>query len=161
LANVCKEWEKEAYKVKGDFTRVVTIRTGLVLGKEGALKRMALPFKYYIGGPLGSGLQWFSWIHIQDLTAMLKYIIENPCLSGPVNAVSPKAVRMKDFYRILGKVMNRPSWLPIPAFVLKLALGQLSEMLLTGQRVLPDKIMKAGFKHRYPELEEALENVSN
>lgn len=159
LAQVCRDWENEAYKVQSNLTRVVTIRIGVVLGKEGALNRMALPFKFYIGGPLGKGDQWLSWIHIRDLTSMIRFIIEHQELAGPLNAVAPNPVRMKDFSKILGKVLNRPSWLPVPQILLKIALGQMAEMLLHGQRAVPKKILSADFEYRFSNLKAALENA--
>ena len=159
LAQVCRDWENEAYKVQSNFTRVVTIRIGVVLGKEGALNRMAMPFKFYIGGPLGKGNQWLSWIHIQDLSSMVRFIIEHQELTGPINAVSPNPVRMRDFSKILGKVLNRPSWLPVPEILLKIALGQMAEMLLHGQRAVPMKILNANFEYRFSNLKAALENA--
>jgi len=159
LAQVCRDWENEAYKVQSNFTRVVTIRIGVVLGKEGALNRMAMPFKFYIGGPLGKGNQWLSWIHIQDLSSMVRFIIEHQELTGPINAVTPNPVRMRDFSKILGKVLNRPSWLPVPEILLKIALGQMAEMLLHGQRAVPMKILNANFEYRFSNLKAALENA--
>lgn len=159
LAQVCRDWESEAFKVRNNFTRVVTLRLGVVLGSEGALNRMALPYKFYIGGPLGKGNQWLSWIHIQDLTSMITFIIEHEELTGPINAVSPYPERMSDFSKILGKVLKSPSWLPVPEVLLKIALGQMAEMLLHGQRAVPKKILNANFKYRFPKLKDALENA--
>jgi len=159
LAQVCEAWEKEAYKVSNHFTRVVTIRIGLVLGKEGALNLMALPLKLFVGGPLGRGTQWLSWIHVQDLVGIMRYIIENQELTGPVNGVAPNPVQMRDFMKILGKVLHRPSWFPVPEFLLKIVLGQMSEMLLHGQRVVPSKMLKVAYKYKFVNLEGALENI--
>jgi uncharacterized protein len=159
LAQVCRAWESEAYKAHSDLTRVVTIRLGVVLGREGALNRMAMPFRFYIGGPLGTGKQWLSWIHIKDLTSMLRFIIEHQELTGPINATAPESVTMRNFCNVLGDVMNRPSWLPVPEFILKIALGQMAEMLLHGQRVVPNRIIGAGFEFRYPNLRSALEDA--
>ena len=159
LAQVCTDWEREAYKVENKFTRVLTMRFGIVLGNEGALNRMVMPFKFYLGGPVGKGEQWISWIHIKDLTSMIRFIIEHPELSGPINAVAPAPVRMKDFSKTLGNVLNKPSWLPVPEIILKIVLGQMSEMLLQGQRVYPEKISNAGFKFKFPELKSALEDI--
>jgi uncharacterized protein (TIGR01777 family) len=159
LAQVCRDWENEAYKVQSNLTRVVTLRIGVVLGNEGALEKMALPFKFYMGGPSGRGSQWLSWIHVQDLTRMIGFIIEQQELVGPINAVAPNPVRMKDFCKVLGEVLNRPSWFPVPEFILRIALGQMSEMLLHGQRALPKKILNAGFTYRFPKLKDALENA--
>jgi len=159
LAQVCREWENEAYKVQNTGTRVATIRIGLVLGNEGALKRMALPFRYFIGGPLGNGNQWLSWIHIRDLTSMIRFIIEHQELAGPINAVAPNPVRMGEFSKMLGKVLTRPSWLPVPEILLKIALGQMAEMLLHGQRAVPKKVLSADFEYKFPKLKAALENA--
>ena len=159
LAQVCRDWEKEAYKVQNNLTRVVTIRIGVVLGNEGALNRMAFPFKLYIGGPMGTGNQWLSWIHIQDLSRMIRFIIDHPGVAGPINAVAPEPVRMRDFCKILGEVLNRPSWLPVPGILLKIVLGQMAEMLLHGQRVVPKKILSANFEYRFAKLRAALEDA--
>ncbi|GAB6152912.1 TIGR01777 family oxidoreductase [Desulfosporosinus burensis] len=159
LALVCRDWENEAYKVQGDLTRVVTIRIGVVLGTEGALNRMVMPYKFYMGGPLGTGNQWVSWIHIQDLTSMIRFVIEHQELTGPINATTPEPVRMRDFSKVLGEVLTRPSWLPTPEFLLKIALGQMAEMLIHGQRVVPKKVLSAGFKFKFPKLRSALEDA--
>ncbi|MDO0825495.1 TIGR01777 family oxidoreductase [Desulfosporosinus nitroreducens] len=159
LAQVCREWENEAYKVQNAGTRVATIRIGVVLGNEGALNRMALPFRYFIGGPLGNGNQWLSWIHIRDLTSMIRFIIEHQELAGPINAVAPNPVRMGEFSKMLGYVLARPSWLPVPEILLKIALGQMAEMLLHGQRAVPRKVLSADFKYKFPKLKAALENA--
>ncbi|WP_368293346.1 TIGR01777 family oxidoreductase [Dehalobacter sp. TBBPA1] len=159
LAEVCKKWEDEAYKVQNEFTRVVTIRIGVVLGSQGALTRMVIPFKYYIGGPLGKGNQWLPWIYIQDLIRMFRFIIEHDEVTGPVNGTAPEPVRMKGFSKILGEVLKRPSWFPVPEFVLKIALGQMSEMLLHGQRAIPQKISDIGFEFKFPDLKSALEDA--
>jgi len=159
LAQVCRDWENEAYKAQSDLTRVATIRIGVVLGREGALNRMITPFKFYIGGPLGTGNQWLSWIHITDLTRIIRFVVENHELTGPVNATAPVPVTMKEFSQVLGEVMNKPSWLPVPTWILKIVLGQMSEMLLNGQRVVPKKIIDGGFEFRFSKLKVALENV--
>ena len=159
LAEVCQKWEAEAYKVENKFTRVVTIRTGVVLGSQGALTRMVMPFKFFVGGPLGKGIQWLPWIHVEDLIRMVRFIIEHDEVAGPVNGTSPGPVRMKDFSNILGEVLKRPSWFPVPEFVLKIALGQMSEMLLHGQRAIPQKISDIGFEFKFPDLRSAIEDA--
>lgn len=159
LAEVCRNWENEAYKVKGDLTRVVTLRIGVVLGAQGALTRMAMPFKLCVGGPLGAGCQWLSWIHVQDLIKMIRFIIEHDEVTGPVNGTAPNPVKMKDFSKVLGEVLKRPSWLPVPEVLLRIALGQMAEMLLHGQRAIPEKILRAGFEFRFPELRAALRDI--
>ena len=159
LAEVCKAWESEAYKAEGYGTQVVTVRIGVVLGNEGALVRMMVPFQYYIGGPTGTGNQWLSWIHIHDLIRIITFIIEKGTVSGPINATAPQPVRMKEFCEILGEVMVRPSWLRVPGFILKIILGEMSDMLLNGQLVLPKKILDAGFEFRFPTLRKALKEI--
>lgn len=159
LAQVCRDWEHEAYKVQSDLTRVSIIRIGVVLGKEGALNRMIIPFKFYVGGPLGTGSQWLSWIHITDLTRMIRFVIENQELTGPINATAPGSVTMKEFSQVLGEVMSRPSWLQVPTWILRIALGQMADMLLHGQRVVPKKIIDAGFEFRFCKLKATLEDV--
>lgn len=159
LAQVCRDWENEAYRVQSDLARVVTLRIGVVIGNEGALNRMAMPFKFYIGGPLGTGNQWLSWIHIQDLTSIIRFLIEHQELTGPINATAPETVQMRTFCKVLGEVLHSPSWLPVPEFLLKVALGQMAEMLLYGQRVVPKKLIDVGFKFQFPELRSALKNA--
>jgi uncharacterized protein (TIGR01777 family) len=159
LAEVCRKWEDEAYKVQNEFTRVVTIRIGLVLGSQGALTRMVLPYKFYVGGPLGKGNQWLPWIHIQDLVRMLRFIIEHDEVTGPVNGTAPEPVRMKEFSKVLGEILKRPSWFPVPEFILKIVLGQMSEMLIHGQRAIPQKISDIGFEFKFPDLRSALEDA--
>ncbi|UWG98977.1 TIGR01777 family oxidoreductase [Dehalobacter sp. DCM] len=159
LADVCRKWEDEAFKVRSQSTRVVTIRIGVVLGSQGALPRMIIPFKFYVGGPLGKGNQWLPWIHIHDLMRMLQFIIEHDAVIGPVNGTAPEPVTMEDFTTVLGKVLKRPSWFPVPDFVLKIVLGQMSEMLLNGQRAIPQKICDSGFKFEFTDLRSALEEI--
>lgn len=157
LAQVCSAWEKEAFRVRS-LTRVITLRIGVVLGSEGALKRMLIPFRFYIGGPLGKGNQWLSWIHIQDLTRIMVFAIEHPELQGPINATAPEPVPMETFCKIIGHVLSKPSWLPVPEFILRLGLGQMADMLLHGQRAVPKKITVAGFVFRFSTLGPALED---
>jgi len=158
LSVLCREWEEEAKKAEEFGLRVVRLRTGIVLGSGGgALVKMAEPFKYYIGGQLGSGKQWMSWIHLDDHVRLIIELMSRPEVSGAVNATSPNPVSNKEFCQTLGKVMHRPCWATVPAFVLKLALGEMADMLLTGQRVLPAVAEKIGFQFRYSHLEEALE----
>jgi hypothetical protein len=120
---------------------------------------MVLPFKFFAGGHPGSGRQWFSWVHRQDVVGAFLFAIQNPNLKGPVNIVSPQPVTMKQFCQALGKAMHRPSWAPVPAFVLRAAFGEMSEMLLTGQRVLPQKLKESGYSFQYPALEQALDAI--
>jgi uncharacterized protein (TIGR01777 family) len=159
LSEVCIKWEAEAYRVNNNTTRVITLRTGVVFGKEGVLKKLVLPYKFYSGGTLGPGHQWLSWIHIRDLARLVKYIIENKEIRGPVNAVSPSPVTMKDLGKTIGKVLGSPSWFHVPGFLLKTALGGMSDMLLHGQRAIPEKLMQSGFKFMFPDPGNALEDI--
>lgn len=159
LAQVCKNWEQEAYQVQNRFTRVVTLRIGVVLGTEGALSRMVMPYRFYLGGSLGKGSQWLSWIHWQDLIEMMKFILNHEEIKGPVNGTAPNPVTMKEFAHTIGDVLQKPAWFTVPEFLLKLGLGQMSEMLLHGQRAIPEKILNAGFRFSYPDLRLALEDI--
>ena len=158
LAETTREWEEEAKKAEPLGVRVICLRTGIVLGREGgALAKMVPPFKFYVGGPPGAGTQWVSWIHMEDEVGLILYLIESSQASGAVNATAPNPVTMKEFCQTLGKVMGRPSWVPVPAFVLRLTLGEMAEMLLTGQRVIPAAAQKLSYQFRYPTLFEALQ----
>lgn len=160
LARVCQQWETAALAAQQYGVRVVTPRFGVVLGSGGgALPRMMMPFRFFAGGYLGSGKQWFPWIHRDDVINAMLFLIQDNSLSGAVNFVAPDAVTMKEFCKTLGKIMHSPSWTFVPSFVLRIALGEMAEMLLTGQKVVPKKLLEAGFEFLYPKLEDALENV--
>ncbi len=159
LAGVCKAWEAEAIKAEKLNIRTVMVRTGVVLGKEGALQKMVTPFKFFVGGPLGSGRQWMSWIHIDDLVNIYIHALEHDDISGPVNAVAPNPVRMSEFAKALGTVMHRPAIMPAPDFALKMILGEMSDLVLKGQQVSADKIINSGFRFEYPELSGALKRI--
>jgi len=132
---------------------VVRLRTGIVLGSGGgALVKMVEPFKWFVVGPLGSGQQWMSWIHLEDEVNLILHVIANPSITGPVNATSPHPARNKDFCRTVALVLHRPCWLPVPAFALRLGLGKMAEMVLTGQRVIPAVAQASSFQFRYPNL---------
>ncbi|MBI5967575.1 MAG: DUF1731 domain-containing protein, partial [Deltaproteobacteria bacterium] len=140
--------------------RVVLTRFGIVLGeKGGALSQMIPLFKKYLGGPLGSGKQWFSWIHIEDLARAFLFLMEHPEISGPVNFTSPSPVRNKTLAKALGKALRRPSFLSAPGFLLRMILGEFGAVLLEGQRVIPQKLLKNGFQFRYPEIDQAVEEI--
>jgi uncharacterized protein (TIGR01777 family) len=157
LAQVCRDWEGEAKNAERLGLRVVCVRTGIVLGRGGgALAKMVPPFKFFMGGPLGSGNQWMSWIHLEDEVGLMLHLIEHSEASGPFNATSPNPVRMKEFCQNLGRVMGRPSWVPVPAFALRILLGEMAEMLLTGQRAVPAAAQRLGYDFRYPGLYDAL-----
>ncbi|MBI5055801.1 MAG: TIGR01777 family protein [Nitrospirae bacterium] len=160
LAEVCKAWEAEALRARDFDTRVVLVRIGGVLESDGgALPEMMVPFKFFLGGPIGSGKQWFSWVHRDDVVGIIKYALENESVSGPVNAAAPNPVTNKEFSSALGKALGRPSWLAVPGFVVKLTLGELGGVLLTGQRVLPEKALKAGYHFKYSEVNGALNAI--
>ena len=157
LSQLCHNWEAEAMRAERLGMRVVRLRTGIVLGRGGgALEKMVPPFKWFTGGPLSSGKQWMSWIHLEDQVRLILYLIENQQAAGPINATAPNPARNKDFSRALGKVLHRPSWMPVPGFILRIGLGDMADMLLTGQRVMPAAAQKLGFEFRYPNLPEAL-----
>lgn len=159
LATLCIDWEKEAFKAK-KHCRVVSMRTGVVLDKhEGALKELSIPFKFFVGGWLGSGKQWFPWIHINDIVEIYHQAIENENMSGPFNAVSPEPVRNKEFCKELAKAMHRPCILPVPAFALKLAVGEFAETLLHGQKAIPQKLENLNFPFRFKSLNSALKDL--
>jgi uncharacterized protein (TIGR01777 family) len=158
LGSLCQQWEEEARKGEDLGMRVVRLRIGIVLGPGGgALTKMAEPFKFFMGGWLSSGKQWMSWIQREDLVRLVTLLIENPEARGAVNATAPQPVQNKEFSRALGAVIRRPAWAPVPGFALKLALGEMANMLLTGQRVVPAVAEKLGFEFKYPQLREALE----
>jgi hypothetical protein len=160
LANTCQEWEQEARKVEWVGVRSVMVRTGIVLGPGGgALEAMLPPFKLGAGGPLGSGLQWWSWIHRDDLIGLMLHGLAQEDLSGPVNGTAPHPQRQKEFARVLGRVLRRPAFLPAPAFVLRIVLGGFSTELLSSKRVLPKVAEDTGYRFQHPELEAALRHV--
>ncbi|HET7153633.1 MAG TPA: TIGR01777 family oxidoreductase, partial [Candidatus Kapabacteria bacterium] len=155
-----KEWELEARRAESAGVRVALIRTGIVLSKNGgALPRMLTPFKFFIGGKIGSGAQWMPWIHLDDHLGIIKYIIGNQSVNGAVNLSAPQPATMKEFARALGKAMHRPSIFPVPGFVLKVMLGQMSSLVLEGQRAVPKKILAAGYAFKFPQLDAALRDV--
>jgi uncharacterized protein len=160
MANLAADWENEALAARERGVRVVAARFGVVLGRDGgAMRRMLPPFRMGLGGPVGDGRQWFPWIHIDDLISAIRFLIETPSAEGPFNLVAPETVRQKDFARTLGKVLNRPAVLPMPAFVLRLALGDMSDVLLGGRRAVPAALETLGFPFRYPELADALREI--
>lgn len=160
LANVCREWEAEADRARGLGMRVVSVRIGVVLGKGGgALARMVPVFRAGLGGRLGSGRQWMSWIHIDDLITVLLKAAEDTRLAGPLNAVAPQPVRNADFTRALASALGRPAFLPAPRLALRLALGEVASSLLGSQRVVPKRLLEAGYTFLYPELGAALKQI--
>jgi uncharacterized protein (TIGR01777 family) len=160
LGRLCAAWEAEANKARAYGARVALLRTGIVLGKgKGALAKMVPPFNLFAGGRLGSGKQWFPWIHLDDEVGLINFIIENEKADGPINATAPNPVTMDEFCKALGKVLNRPSWAPVPASILTLMLGEMAEMLLTGQRAVPQAALRLGYNFKYPRVLEALASL--
>ena len=157
LARVCLEWEAASAAVEELGVRRAALRTGVVLAREGgALPKMLLPFKLFAGGPAGSGRQYMPWIHIADEVGAIRFLLESPEGRGPFNLTAPEPLTNKEFSRVLGRVLGRPSFMPAPAFALRLALGEMSKILLEGQRALPRRLEQAGYRFKYPSLEEAL-----
>jgi hypothetical protein len=160
LAELAQQWEAEALKARELGVRVVITRFGIVLGRDGgALGQMAPMFKKFLGGPVGSGQQWFSWIHQADHARAFLFIKDHPELAGPVNLTSPNPVRNRELARALGRALHRPSLMPAPAFMLRLILGEFADVVLTGQKVLPRKLLDAGFQFHYPAIDRALKHL--
>lgn len=160
LADLCLAWEAEALRAAEFGTRVVLLRTGMVLEQDGgALPKMLLPFRFFAGGPIMPGSQWVSWIHRHDHIGLIQWALATPTISGPINAVAPEPVTMNLFCEILGRVLHRPSWLPVPRFALTMLLGELGTLLTTGQRVIPGKATSGDYTFQYPTLEQALRAI--
>ena len=160
LARIAYDWEQEALRAQEKGARVVITRFGIVLGKNGgALGQMIPLFKFFLGGPLGSGKQWFSWVHMQDLAETFNFLLKHTEINGAVNLCSPRPVRNADLGKAIGRVLHRPSFLPTPGFMMKLILGEFGSVLLEGQRVVPRRLIDAGFKFHYPDIEDALKNI--
>lgn len=160
LAQLACDWEAEAFFAQAKGARVVVTRFGIVLGKQGGALAQMLPlFKYFLGGPLGSGRQWFSWVHMRDLVSAFIFLLQHQEISGAVNVCSPHPVRNKELGRAIGKVLHRPAFLPAPGFMIKLILGEFGSVLLKGQRVVPSRLLEAGFRFQYPEIEDAIRSI--
>jgi hypothetical protein len=157
LAEVCARWENAAAPAAGIGIRTVFMRAGVALdARGGALPRMLAPFRLFAGAVTGSGKQWFPWIHLRDLVSAILHVVDNRSLSGPVNGVAPGIVRMEEFCRQLGKVLHRPVWMRVPAPAMRLLLGEMSEMVTTGQRVVPGALERSGFSFSFPDCASAL-----
>ncbi|WP_136679204.1 TIGR01777 family oxidoreductase [Neptunomonas sp. XY-337] len=156
--DLCRDWENAAQSAQTKLgSRVCTLRTGVVVGPNGgALKKMITPFKLGLGGPIGHGLQWMSWVHLDDEVAAIQFLVAHDTLQGPFNLTAPGAVTNETFSHALGRAVNRPAKLRMPAVVMELMLGEASELLTQGQRVFPGRLLEAGFTFKYPELKEAL-----
>jgi hypothetical protein len=161
LADLSKEWESAALKAKDYGVQVTLMRFGIVLGKRGgALQQMITPFKWWMGSPLGSGNQWFSWIHEQDLVAIFLFLVNKKDIAGAVNCTSPNPVTNRDLTKTLGEVLGKPTFMPeVPGFVMGLVLGEFGSVLLKGQRVVPKKLLGAGFRFSFPDLRGALKDL--
>ena len=159
LSQVCQGWEKAADKVTSYGTRLVIVRIGIVLGMGGAIAKMITPFRLYAGGPIGSGKQWFSWVHRDDLVSLFIQGLTDENMAGIYNGTAPHPVRMSELCEALGKVMNRPSWLPVPDFVIETLLGDGAIVVLEGQKVLPERTQATGFAFTYPKVEPALREI--
>jgi len=158
LADVCRAWEAEALRAESLGTRVVRMRIGLVLGPGGGvLAKMVAPFQWFVGGPVGTGRQWVSWIHRDDVIGLIEWALTTPLIRGAVNVTAPEPVTMQAFCRCLGDVLRRPSWAPVPPFVLRSLLGEMADLLLTGQRVIPHVALQRNYQFVHPSLPSALQ----
>jgi len=159
LAGVCVAWEGEARGAEALGVRTVLLRSGVILARDGgALGRMLLPFRAFVGGPVGDGRQWLSWIHIDDEIGLILHAIDRE-VRGPMNATAPEPATMRDFAKALGKALGRPSWLPVPGFALRLGLGEMSSMLTESQRAVPKAALESGYTFRFPTLASALADL--
>ncbi|MFT4401761.1 TIGR01777 family oxidoreductase [Bacillus sp. SW14] len=159
LSHTAHLWEKEGQKIEAMGIRTVYARFGVMLGEKGALPLMVLPYKLLAGGTIGTGRQWLSWIHVEDAAQMIRYAMENTGISGPMNVTAPNPVEMKQFGKTIARVKHSPHWLPVPEFFLSKALGEMSLLIVKGQRALPKKAMTSGFRFAYSDLEFALSQL--
>jgi uncharacterized protein (TIGR01777 family) len=160
LARVSIDWEKEALLASDKGVRVAVMRFGVILGRDGgAMAKLVPAFKMFVGGPLGSGNQWFPWLHLDDLMAAIVFVLEHQEASGPLNFCAPNPVRNRELAQALGKVLGRPSFMPAPAFMIRLAMGEFGDVFLGSQRTVPDRLLSYGFAFQYPEIEEAIRAV--
>ena len=159
LAQVCLDWEAEAQKVTQLGVRLVILRLGIVLGMGGAIAKMITPFKLFAGGPIGSGRQWFSWIHREDLVNLIIQALTRSDIEGVLNATAPNPVRMTELADTMGQVMKRPSWLPVPGLALEALLGDGAMVVLEGQQVIPKRTLASGFNYQYPTVKQALKEI--
>jgi uncharacterized protein (TIGR01777 family) len=161
LGEVCQAWEAEARAADALGVRTVLLRTGIVLSPEGgALAKMVPPFRMFVGGAVGSGKQWMSWVHMEDEVGLIRHLLNSESLQGPVNATAPAPVTNREFSKTLGRVLGRPAILPVPALALKLLMGEMAqELLLDGQKVMPRRALADGYRFRFPELEGALRDL--
>jgi uncharacterized protein (TIGR01777 family) len=154
------QWEASTAPVEALGVRRAIIRTGLVLStKDSSLPRVMLPYRLFVGGPFGSGQQWWSWIHMTDEVRAIRFLIEQEAAAGPFNLTAPNPVQNSDFGRTLGKVMNRPHYFPVPGFAMRAVFGEVADLVLKGQRVIPERLQQLGFQFEYPQLEAALRDT--
>ena len=162
LAKLGVDWEAEALKAKKKGCRVAIARFGIILGEDGgALKTMLPIFKFFLGGPLGTGKQWFPWIHIKDVIGAIALVVENSAISGPLNFTSPIPIRQKAFAKALGRRLKRPSFMPAPSFMVGLIMGELGASLMASQKAIPDQLIRHGYKFSFLEIDEALADILN
>ena len=160
LAGVSMDWEQEALLASAKGVRVALMRFGVILGKNGgAMSKLIPPFKMFVGGPLGDGNQWFPWLHLDDLMSAVEFVLDHQEVSGPLNFCGPNPVRNRELAHALGEVLGRPSFMPAPAFMIRLATGEFGDVFLGSQRTLPDKLLNHGFSFKYPEIKGAIEAV--
>ena len=160
LAGISRDWEKETLKAAAKGVRVAVMRFGVVFGKNGgALAKMIPAFKMFVGGSIGSGNQWFPWIHLEDLMAAILFIFEHQDVSGPLNFCAPNPVRYRELAKTLGEVLGRPSFMPAPAFMIRLVMGEFGDVFLGSQRAVPDRLLKYGFVFQYPDIKGAIQAV--
>jgi hypothetical protein len=160
LARLAADWEAAAAPARALGVRVAILRLGLVLGPDGgALPRLAAPFRFFVGGPLGTGKQWVSWVHIDDVVGLFRFALERPDVVGPINVTAPAPARNRDFSATVARALGRPSWLPVPGIALRLVLGEIADSLLGGQRVAPTLAERLGYRFREPSLLPALERI--
>ena len=160
LARACDDWEAEAHRAGAAGIRVAVVRTGVVLESAGgALPRMILPYRFFVGGPLGSGRQYVSWVHRLDWMEIVRWIVQTPDARGPVNATAPHPVTSRELATAIGHAVHRPSLVPVPAFALRIAVGEMADALLTGQRVIPERALALGYHFRYPDIGQAMRGI--
>jgi uncharacterized protein (TIGR01777 family) len=160
LATIAQEWEEEALRAQQKGVRVCITRFGIVLGADGGVLGQMVPlFKNFIGGPIGNGEQWFSWVHVDDLTEAFSFLLKHPELSGPFNVCSPKPVRNKELAKTIGKALHRPSLMPMPGFMVRSVLGEFGSVILKGQKVIPRRLLENGYDFKYQDIDKAIVSI--